>query len=152
MTAEPSTAGQLTRRLLAESRGPDDDPAAAVADAWDACDRVSAEFSRWVGARGFYALASRALTEARAGHPALADIRYELRAEHGWSGVAESIQRRGAEATAQALAALLECVLALCVRLIGADIVTTLVEKTMENRTPGDLGRSRSPAHRRTEP
>jgi hypothetical protein len=103
---------------------------------------VSAEFSRWVGARGYAAIASRALVEVRSEHPALMNIRYELHSESGLSGVAESIERHGARSVARALGALLVAILGLCVRLIGDDIVTTLVAKSMENRTRDDGGRS----------
>jgi hypothetical protein len=75
---------------------------------------------------------SRALAEARVVHPALATIGYEYRAGPGLSGVAESITRHGADATARALEGLLEAILALCIRLIGDDIVATLVEKSVE--------------------
>ena len=56
----------------------------------------------------------------------------------------DSIKRFGAAATARAFAALLEAILALCVRLIGEDLVTTLVEKTMEHPPHGAAGRSRT--------
>jgi hypothetical protein len=58
------------------------------------------------------------------------------------SGVAESIDRHGARSVAHALGALLDAILGLCVRLIGDDIVRTLVAKSMENRTRGEGGRS----------
>jgi hypothetical protein len=152
MPAEPSTAERLAHRLLADARAAGDDAASAAIAAGDACERVSVEFSRWVGARGYYALLSRALAETRTAHPALRDVRYELRAERGLSGIPESVERYGAHATAQGLVVLLECVLALCVRLIGDDIVTTLVEKTMENRLRDDLRSSANLERRSARP
>jgi len=58
------------------------------------------------------------------------------------TGVAESIERHGDDVTARALAALLESVLALCIRLIGEDIVTTLVEKSLADYPHHDVGRA----------
>ena len=139
-----STAGELTRRLLAQWSGPDDSAQAAAAAARDACDAVSAEFSRWVGPRGYEALLSRAMAEVRATHPALAEIRFAPPAQLALIGVDDSIERFGAAATARAFAALLEAILALCVRLIGDDIVTTLVEKTMEHPPRGAAGHNRN--------
>lgn len=141
MPAESPAAPELTRRIIGRLRGSDDDPDAAAAAARDACDCVSAEFSRWVGARGYEALVSRALAEVRPAHPALANIRYGSRSEQRLTGVAESVERHGADATARALVMLLETILALCIRLIGDDIVATLVEKSMENITRNDAGR-----------
>ncbi|HUQ45630.1 MAG TPA: hypothetical protein VM033_03195 [Gemmatimonadaceae bacterium] len=141
MPAESPAAPELTRRIIARLRGSDDEPGAAAAAARDACDCVSAEFSRWVGARGYEALISRALAEVRPTHSALETIRYGANSELRLTGVAESVERHGADATARALVMLIETILALCTRLIGDDIVATLVEKSMENITLNDAGR-----------
>jgi len=129
----------LTRALIDRQGAVGDDPDVAAHAARDACECVSAEFSRWVGARGYDALMSRALAETRPAHPALEQIHHQFRSEAGLTGVAESIERHGAGATAQGIAALLETILAVLGRLIGADIVVTLVEKSMENCTRADL-------------
>lgn len=129
MSPETSIPGDLTRHLLARARERDDDPAAARR----ACDWVSAEFSRWVGVRGYEAIFARALAETRPAYPALGQIRYQVTPEQSVAGVGESVGAHGADATAQALAALLESILAICTRLVGGDIVATLVEKTMES-------------------
>jgi hypothetical protein len=101
------------------------------------------EFSRWVGTRGYDALMSRVLAEARVTHPALDQIHYEIRPEPALTGLAESIERHGAAATARALASLLETILSLLTRLIGEDLVETFVEKSMKNETR-DLDRLRN--------
>ena len=77
---------------------------------------------------------SRALNEARPAHPALALIQYDPHATPVLGGVAESARRHGAAAIATALTELLEAILALCIRLIGADIVSALVERSAESR------------------
>jgi hypothetical protein len=133
MPAAPFAARELTRHLIARARAPGNDPADSAAAAHAACECVSTEFSRWVGVRGYEALLSRALVETRIAHPALESIRYEIRAVPAVNGMTESLARHGIDATTEALAALLESILALLARLIGDDIVIMLVEKCMEN-------------------
>lgn len=152
MPAESPAAPELTRRIIGRLRGSDDDPGAAATAARDACDCVSAEFSRWVGARGYEALVSRALAEVRPAHPALENIQYASHAQERLTGVADSVERHGADAAARALATLLETILALCIRLIGDDIVATLVEKSMENITRNDAARQYILAQRSARP
>jgi hypothetical protein len=152
MPPEASIAGELTRRLLERRNSRADDSNAAVASAVDACDCVSAEFSRWVGARGYDALISRALADARSSHPALGQIQYQFAPEPRLTGVTESIEQYGAAATVQALETLLESTLALCTRLIGDDIVATLVERSMEHCSRDDVGRRENFDQRSTQP
>lgn len=132
MSQDRPTAAELTHRLIAREHAPADDVSAATAASY-ACECVSAEFSRWVGARGYEALTSRALVETRVQHPALENMRYILHSDPALTGVPESVERFGAKATAAGLSALLEMILALLSRLIGDDIVVTLVERSMEN-------------------
>lgn len=137
MQPAPPTASELTQRLIGWLSIPGDEPASAAA----ALECVSAEFSRWVGVRGYEALMSRALNEARPAHPALDPIRYDPRATPALGGVAESVGRHGAATLAPALTQLLETILALCIRLIGADIVSALVERSAESRVQDSSGR-----------
>ena len=143
---------KLTRRLLERWISRADGSNSAVATAVDACDCVSAEFSRWVGTRGYDALVSRALADARSSHPALEQIQYQFAPEPRLIGVSESISRYGAAATARALEVLLESTLALCTRLIGDDIVATLVERSMEHCGRDDGGRRENFDQRSTQP
>jgi hypothetical protein len=152
MPPESSITGELSRRLLERWSARADDFDSPVATALDACDCVSAEFSRWVGARGYGALISRALADARSAHPALAQIQYQFAPEPRLNGVSESIERYGAAATARALETLLESTLALCTRLIGDDIVATLVERSMENWGRDDGGRRENLDQRSAQP
>ncbi len=152
MPPESQTARELTRRLIGHEYAPADDPGGAVTTAREACDRVSMEFSRWVGARGYDALMSRALAEARRTHPALTPIQYSVRPEPGLSGVAESAERHGAGATADGLVALLETILAVLTRLIGDDLVMTFVKKSLENERRDDPGDERNLDQRSAAP
>ncbi len=143
MSSESTAARELTHRLIARERAPANDPDAAAAAARHACDGVSVEFSRWVGARGYDAVMARALVEARGAHPPLEQIHYQLRPAPGLTGVADSIARHGAGATADGLAVLLETIFGVLTRLIGNDLVATLVEKSIENGRSDDAHRER---------
>lgn len=133
----------MTRRLISQASPPGGNPGADALAARDACERVALEFSRWVGTRGYDALMSRVLAESRVAHPALDEIHYQIKPDPALTGVAESIERHGAAATAQALLSLLETILSLLTRLIGEDLVETFVEKSMKN-TSRNLGRPRN--------
>ena len=143
MPPESPTVRELTRRLVAQASAQGDDPGAAAVGARDACECVAIEFSRWVGTRGYDALMSRVLLEARSDHPALEEIHYQIRPEPALTGLAESIERHGAAATARALSSLLETILSLLVRLIGDDLVEKFVENCMKNGRR-DLNRPRN--------
>ena len=140
MPLEPAAAAELTRRLIEWQRAPMKDSAAAVAAAREACEWISLEFSRWVGPRGYEALMSRALLETRSDHRARDEVRYEVRADPVLNGVDESIQRHGADATANGLEALVQMILILLTRLVGSEIVVTLVERSMEKWRRDELG------------
>lgn len=144
MPPESPTVRELTRRLISRANPSEGDSGAAAIAARDACEYVAVEFSRWVGTRGYDALMSRVLGEARATHPALEQIHYQIRPDPALTGVSESIERHGAAATARALASLLETILALLARLIGDDLVEKFVENSMRNgrrdrNRPGNL-------------
>ena len=128
------------------------DSAAAVAAAREACEWISLEFTRWVGVRGYEALMSRALSETRSVHGALDEIRYDVRSDPVLNGVEESIQQHGTDATAKALEALVEMIMTLLTRLIGSEIVATLVARSMENWRRDDLGLLGNLDQRSTEP
>jgi hypothetical protein len=144
MPPESLTARELARRLISREPGDENDPSSAAESARHACECMSAELSRWVGIGGYEALISRALSETRTTHPALEQVRFEARSDLRLTGVAESIARHGAGNAARGLAALLETVLTVLTRLIGADIVTMLAERSMDNCTHGDPSLRRS--------
>jgi hypothetical protein len=133
MAPDTPTVQQLTSRLIAREEGWQDTPDATVAAAQAACERLNRELSRWVGANGSLALFNRALAEARAVHPVLAEIRIRSRSEARLEGVTETSQKHGAAATADGLTSLLVTLLELLGRLIGDDMVMRLVEQGNQN-------------------
>jgi len=136
MPSEVPTARQLVHQLV--PRELTDASDVVFAAAREACESVSVDFTRWVGPGGYDALISRALSEARTTYPALALIHYEVSAEPHIGGVAECLDRHGADVAAQALLGLLETIFALLGRLIGNDLVAALVDRSMEARALDD--------------
>jgi hypothetical protein len=136
MPSEVPSARQLALRLV--PREFTDTSDAALAVACDACESVSTDFSRWVGSAGYAALVSRALSEARRAHPALALIHHQIGADPQIAGIPECLERYGADVTAQALVGMLETIFMLLGRLIGDDLVAALVNRSVESRALDD--------------
>ena len=132
---------QLARRLIEARRSEGsegDTPARAAAGA---SDRLYRELSRWVGLDGCYALFSRALAQARTDYPALAQIQIRARSQPHIDAVAETIMAYGDPATAEGLEFMLECLIELLGRLIGEDMATKLIERSLAAPEPGSIER-----------
>lgn len=129
MSTEAHSARALTRRLVQREASlrkvPGDDASAVLA----ACERACRELSRSLGAPGFSALLTRALNDAEAEFPFLANVRVNPPSLHVLGGVAELIQSQGDGPVAAALTASLDSMFILLGRLIGDDMVARLVER-----------------------
>jgi hypothetical protein len=134
MPPETPTERELMRHLIARGGAPDDDAAAAAAH--DACERAFRELSRWVGTGGSVALLRRALIEARAKYPVLAEIHIDDQSKVALQGVTESIQAHGGAELARGLESFLESLIGLLGRLIGYDLAATFVERSALNDSP----------------
>ena len=132
------SARQTARRLINSHRpkGAGGESAARAAAA--ACDDLYRELSQWVGADGCRALFTRALTEARAELPVLAQIRLSAGHEAILDGVPETIMANGDAATAEALESMLVLLLELLGRLIGDDMAMKLIERCSSASERGD--------------
>jgi hypothetical protein len=135
---ERLSAQQIGRRLIKnrqpERKGSDGRARAAAA----ACEDLYRELSRWVGLDGCHALFTRALAEARTESAALDEIQLRPGAEPYIDGVAKSITSRGDAATADALEAMLVHLVELLGRLIGDDMATKLIDRSMAAPARGD--------------
>jgi hypothetical protein len=141
-------ARQLVSRLIAvrkSDRSGGDSPARAAAAA---CDQLYRELSRWVGSDGCHALFTRALAQARIEHAALEQIQLRARAEPYVEGVAETIMASGEATTAEALESMLVRLVELLGRLIGDDMATKLIERSLAASETGERtsGRKREEA------
>ena len=124
-------ARQLAHRLInsrRSGRAADETPARAAAAA---CDHLYRELSRWVGPDGCHALFTRALAQARTEYPLLEQIQLRARSEPYIDGVAATIMAHGDPATAEGLESMLVRLVELLGRLIGDDMATKLIERSL---------------------
>ena len=129
-SGDRSPAGQIARRLIHSRRPASAGDGSSARAAATACDRLYDELSRWVGPDGCHALFTRALAQARAEYPALANIHLQPRSESYIDGVAETIMAFGDPATDEALESMLARLVELLGRLIGDDMAMKLIERS----------------------
>ncbi len=126
-----AAARQIARRLIS-SREPERAGSHATAHAAaGVCDDLYQELSRWVGPDGCHALFTRARAQAQTENPALGHIQLRARSEPYLDGISQSISAHGEAATAEAVESMLVRLVALLGRLIGDDMSTKLIERTM---------------------
>lgn len=121
----------MTRRLI-NDRG--SEPSSGVTPAHaaaSASDHLYHELSHWVGADGCHALFTRALAQARGEHAALGHIQLRARSKPYVDGVAAAITASGDAATAEAVESMLVRLVELLGRLIGDDMATKLIERSL---------------------
>jgi len=80
----------------------------------------------------------RALAQARTEYPALGQVQLHARSEPYIDGVAEAIMAHGDPATAEALESMLVHLVELLGRLIGDDMATKLIERSLAASDRGD--------------
>lgn len=139
---------EIARRLIdsrPQERTGADTAARAAASA---CDHLYRELSRWVGVDGCHALFARALSQARIEHPALTPIQLHAGSDPYIDGLAATIMAYGDAGTAEALESMLVRLLELLGRLIGDDMATKLIGRSLAASEGGDVapGRSREEA------
>jgi hypothetical protein len=130
VSRDQPTPTQIARLLIKHRRSEQAgiSPARAAAAA---CDHLYRELSRWVGSDGCHALFTRALAEVRIQHPALESVQLHARSDPYTDGVAEAIIAHGDPATAAGLEALLVRLIEILGRLIGEDMSTILIERSL---------------------
>jgi hypothetical protein len=117
-----------------EREGPDSRARAGAA----ACDDLYRDLARWVGTDGCHALFTRALAEARTESTALGQIQLRPRSEPYVDGVAGDIMAHGDPAVAEGLESMLVRLVELLGRLIGDDMATKLIDRSMAASGSGD--------------
>ena len=122
---------EIARRLIDSRRRERTGADTAARAAAFACDDLYRELSRWVGVDGCHALFTRALSQARVEHPALTPIQLRARLEPYIDGLAASIMAHGDAGTAEALESMLVRLLELLGRLIGDDMATKLIGRSL---------------------
>lgn len=114
--------------MLAREIGAAGEPAAIGAAMHRALERVSTNLRRSVGDDGYVALVSRAITRTQAEHPLLLDIRRNGDENISRDGVVASVDAHGIPPVTAALESLLASIADLLSGLIGADMVTNLLD------------------------
>lgn len=94
------------------------------------CRRVSNDLARWIGSDGCRALFARALAAAQAGgnHPVLETVRISSGSVYCLDGLTEGALRHGVAAATEGAAAVLSALIELLGRLIGDDMVLSLLD------------------------
>lgn len=122
---------QIAHRLIVSSGSARAEGDSAGRAAAAACDHLYHELSRWVGPDGCHALFTRALAQARTDYPVLGQIELRPRSEPYIDGVAATIMAHGDATTAEALESMLARLVELLGRLIGDDMATKLIERSL---------------------
>ena len=129
---------QIARRLVDRRRSEQPGGETAARAAAAACDDLYRELSRWVGPDGCHALFTRALAQARTEYPVLGQIQLRARSEPYIDGVAATIMANGDRVTSEALESMLVRLVELLGRLIGDDMATKLIERSLAASQTGN--------------
>jgi hypothetical protein len=141
------TAQQLARRLVDRERIAGDSDMTRSSAAARAGEELYQALSRWIGSDGCHALFGRACAQAQVDHPPLEVVHLRARATPYFEGVAESVREYGETATADAIESMLAGMIELLGRLIGVDMATNLIERSLGESARDDAG----PEKRRAE-
>jgi len=135
---DPLTPAQIALRLTSSQPANGSNASTPARVTATACDHLYRGLSRWVGPDGCHALFTRALAEALVQHPALGAVQLHARSDPYTDGVAEAITMHGDRATADGLEALLVRLIEILGRLIGDDMSTILIERSLAPVARGD--------------
>ncbi len=131
MDQKEAVAQQLARRVIERERPDSDQQIDRASAAALAADEMYAALSRWVGAEGCHALFARARRDAENRHPPLARLSLQPHRSPYIGGLADSVEAHGPAATAEAIEAFLAGMIDLLGRLIGLDMATNLIERSL---------------------
>jgi hypothetical protein len=126
VTPKSIDATDAAARLWARVAGGATSPAEVAAAADLMCTQLRVELARWIGNVGYGALLARALTAARAEHPALDDISC-LGGDA--SEIAAAMPTHGAISLSAGLVAVVAELVELLGRIIGARMAVQLVDQ-----------------------
>ncbi len=131
MEQREPVAQQLARRLIERDRPDSNQHVDRASAAALAAEEMYAALSRWVGADGCHALFARARRDVEDSHPPLARLSLHPPGSPYIVGLADSIEAHGSAATAEAIKEFLAGIIDLLGRLIGLDMATNLIERSL---------------------
>ncbi len=121
----------MAQRLIAREQTAGGPGTAKASSAALAVDELYRSLSRWIGADGCHALFTRARAQGQGEHPPLDMLQVQARSKPYVEGVAETIAEYGEAATADAIESMLVRMIELLGRLIGEDMATNLIERSL---------------------
>lgn len=131
MPAATPTANQIAQRLIDRKRSAAGADATQSSAAALAVGELYQGLSRWIGSEGCHALMARARAEAAVDHPLLSTVQLRARTQPYVDGLPETVAEYGEAATADSIRAMLVGMIDLLGRLIGVDMATNLIERTL---------------------
>ncbi len=131
MATAPVTARELAKRLVDRETNTADAKTTRASAAALAGEGLYRALSRWIGSDGCHALFTRARAQEQPGNRALESLQLSPRHDPYIIGVAESIGEYGDDATADAIESMIVGMIELLGRLIGVDMATSLIERSL---------------------
>lgn len=130
------TAQLLANRLLDRQTNAGNADTTRASAAARAGEKLYRALSRWIGTDGCHALFTRARAQELASHPPLDSLQVRPRQEPYIAGVEETIGEYGNDATADAIESMIVGMIELLGRLIGVDMATNLIERSLSEFAP----------------
>lgn len=131
MAAAPVSARQLAKKLVDHETNAGSANTSRASAAALAGEGLYRALSRWIGSDGCHALFTRARAQEQLTHRALESLQLSPRHDPYIIGVEESIGEYGDDATADAIEAMIVGMIELLGRLIGVDMATSLIERSL---------------------
>jgi hypothetical protein len=131
MTTPSATARELAAKLVDRENRSGDKAATSASAAAFAGDDLYRALSRWIGRDGCHALFARARAQEQPANQALDALKLNPRHEPYITGVDDSIGEYGDGATADAIESMIVGMIELLGRLIGVDMATSLIERSL---------------------
>ena len=147
MPAAPVTARDLAKRLLDRETAAGNSDTTRASAAAQAGEELYRALSRWIGSDGCHALFTRARAQEQAANRPLESLRLSPRHDPYILGVEEAIGEYGNGPTADAIESMLVGMIELLGRLIGVDMATSLIERSLSEF----VNDNSSPAKRRAK-
>ena len=131
MSAAPETARQLAKKLVDSETGSGRSDVARAYAAARAGEELYRALSRWIGSDGCHALFTRARAQEQSANRPLDSLQLSPRQDPYITGVEDSIEEYGDDGTAGAIESMIVGMIELLGRLIGVDMATSLIERSL---------------------
>lgn len=131
MATAPESARQLAKKLVDRETSTGSAKTTRASAAALAGEGLYRALSRWIGSDGCHALFTRARAQEQPTNRALESLQLSPRHDPYIIGVEESIGEYGVDATADAIEAMILGMIELLGRLIGVDMATSLIERSL---------------------